>query len=315
MGDMSANPPSSSLTLLPSETFYFPPHTNTNKPPKNKTLKILQWNILAEQFSYRQNNFDLVSEEVLAYSYREPLILQHITNQDPDVVCLEEVDHFDSLNAALKEKGYTGFFSRKYDPEKLTTRDGIAVFYKTHTLTHINFKDGSYLDAKGERSTQGYVCVEMERREDKKRFVLFITHLKAKESAANEAVRLGQLKQLSEQIMPYRHMPVFVVGDFNTEPGHHAPEWFTAQHYLGLSSVYQHPVVVKNDVLPYSTWKIRPAGEVKRVIDFVWHTPYHTSVVCALCTPKVCVVPECRFPNSMYPSDHLSLCVEFTFNK
>ena len=61
---------------------------------------------------------------------------EEIARHDPDVICLQEVDHFAFLERCLSPLGYRGHFFPKPDSPCLylaenTGPDGCAIFYKT----------------------------------------------------------------------------------------------------------------------------------------------------------------------------------------
>lgn len=71
--------------------------------------------------------------EALEWPHRLPLVLEEILASRADVACLQEVNHFDDLAAALAPVGYTGFFHPK--PGSPCERygfppDGLAVFVR-----------------------------------------------------------------------------------------------------------------------------------------------------------------------------------------
>ncbi len=62
-------------------------------------LRVMQWNILCNAFAF--GSFDRVPNEYLLWEYRLPLIVKHISDVDADIVCLEEVDMFESILSSL----------------------------------------------------------------------------------------------------------------------------------------------------------------------------------------------------------------------
>ena len=76
-------------------------------------LKVMTWNILCDSLS---DAFDRVPKELLVWEHRQPLIVAHILEQAPDVVCLQEVDRYDSLMSGLGEV-YEGTCCMKLDGE------------------------------------------------------------------------------------------------------------------------------------------------------------------------------------------------------
>ena len=61
---------------------------------------------------------------------RFPRLMSEILHYDPDILCLQEVqhDHFESFfNESLKKEGYDGIYKKRTGDKK----DGCAIFFKT----------------------------------------------------------------------------------------------------------------------------------------------------------------------------------------
>lgn len=121
-----------------------------DKLPTDKTLRVMQWNILCNALAF--GSFDRVPDEVLQWEYREPLIVHHIKEVDADVVCLEEVDMFQSIMAAL---------GQIYDGECIMKADGMmgcAILWRKDRVTKVGeVQSGNYLDQDGKIQNQIYV--------------------------------------------------------------------------------------------------------------------------------------------------------------
>jgi mRNA deadenylase 3'-5' endonuclease subunit Ccr4 len=94
----------------------------------SKKFSVMQFNILADSLS---DSFPKADKAILAWSYREPLIVTQITSRLPTVVCIEECDHFEDLETRLAAFGYKGFFVKK---KSATSKDGCAMFYRTDAV-------------------------------------------------------------------------------------------------------------------------------------------------------------------------------------
>ena len=75
----------------------------------------------------------------LRWEKRRLYILLEILKEDPDILCMQEVDHFDYFKLALSKVGYDGIFKSKLDSPCLYVTpsygpDGCALFYKTAKL-------------------------------------------------------------------------------------------------------------------------------------------------------------------------------------
>ncbi len=86
--------------------------------------------------------------ELLSWEYREPLIVEHILEINPDVICLEEVDKFENLMQKLSHV-YEGAFVLK--PEGFM---GCAIFWnKTRVQKVTEIAYGCYVDENGKNES------------------------------------------------------------------------------------------------------------------------------------------------------------------
>lgn len=98
---------------------------------------------------------------------------------------------------------------------------------------------------------------------------------------------------------------VVVCGDFNTTPDQPA---CVVMRKSGFCSTWEEAgAVLPDDV--FSTWKFRPAGEKRSLIDYVWwqpgeHVLYLTDV---WSMPREEDIGEHGLPCGLYPSDHLAV--------
>ncbi|GAB5037960.1 nocturnin isoform x1 [Nannochloropsis oceanica] len=187
----------------------------------------------------------------MEWGLRRVKILEEITRWQPDVVTLQEVDHFfDDLQPALQRLGYTGLFVRKP-----LNADGAATFVKTSSLEVVSSHAYSYLEEEeeeGEGGSEGGVRSrpsnqvalavmvrnrkgrgrrkgeeEEEEKGRREEWLVVNTHLKAMKTAAGEQVRASQARQLVAHIRAQREaysrahgrsLPVLLCGDFNAAP-------------------------------------------------------------------------------------------------
>ena len=73
---------------------------NSPSDHNNGDIKVMTWNILADKLA---DSFDRVPKEYLTWEHRFPLMVEHIQTQAPHIVCLQEVDRFDDIMAALTD--------------------------------------------------------------------------------------------------------------------------------------------------------------------------------------------------------------------
>jgi len=248
----------------------------------------MQWNTLADWAadpnSQSQSHsvgkviegFPRVPAEYLSYNYRKEKQLEQIHKYKPDILCLQEVDHFsDFLEPTLEQAGYKGIFNRK-----LRTSDGVACFYRTEAfelVTSISLHLVSQLPASNTEQAieaaafvassvasnvnngtrnQPAIIAELRMRETKdstdlgvrlsdKRLIVATTHFKAKHEF--ELLRAAQVRQLLAAISDFNKdkLPVILAGDLNSGPyGHVVADIKEA----GYTSAYKFDGVMDVDI-------------------------------------------------------------------
>jgi len=303
-------------------------------------VSILQFNVLADHLS---DAFPLVDGECLKWENRKSLILDHIMRRNPeaklqgkespeaklqgkespeaklqgkespeaklqgkespDIICLEEVDHFiDWFQPELAAFGYTGHFITK-------KTDGCALFFKNLKLRAGSagirlIKLSDYLPAPFNKTSQQVAIVAHLVDNDFKDLVIGITHLKAKYGF--DEMRLAQMKIMCEKVNEIKehvgeNCGILLAGDFNADPGSNVVNFVNQQ----LTSSF--PL---NNPSFFTTWKIRPPEENKRVIDYIFHSS-NLSCVDTFYPNDESLIPYPRLPSSIFPSDHLPIYSKF----
>jgi mRNA deadenylase 3'-5' endonuclease subunit Ccr4 len=81
-------------------------------------LRVITWNILADGISMRQHG-DSARPEYLKWDYRSSLIEKFISQMRPELVMLQEVDHYDDFFKPLfnKRNMLSIFFQRPQRPD------------------------------------------------------------------------------------------------------------------------------------------------------------------------------------------------------
>lgn len=107
----------------------------------HSTLRLLQFNILADGLSGLRDDFGAFSRvkfEDIEWSNRKNRLLAEITQYDPDVITLQEVDHYyDFFLPQLSMLGYDGFYAPKPASaclEVSSNADGCCIFVKRKKL-------------------------------------------------------------------------------------------------------------------------------------------------------------------------------------
>lgn len=292
------------------------PTTQHHNPP----IRIMQWNILAQALGEGKDGFIRCPLEALRWQERKYLILEEILTYRPDVLCLQEVDHYyDTLGPILTGLGYQGSFLAKpwspcLDVEKNNGPDGCALFFRSsrfslHSTAHLR------LSAMMLPTNQVAIVQSLECRATGRGLCVAVTHLKAR--SGWERLRSAQGADLlhSLQGIVARHdsaLPLVVCGDFNAEPTEDVYRRFSSSP-LGLDSAYKLLSEDRHTEPSYTTWKIRPSGESRSTLDYIWYSRDMLSVHSLLNIPTEEQIGPDRLPSYHYPSDHLSLLCDISF--
>lgn len=128
----------------------------------------------------------------LDWELRRAQIVDILRNANADLICLQEVDCFNDLKAALEPVGFQGRFCKKAWRK---IKDGSAVFWREEVLWLEDWKALQILPG----SAMTALLLRFVTR-DGKRLVVCATHLKAGFSAAMEEHRLAQVLELQKLI-------------------------------------------------------------------------------------------------------------------
>lgn len=269
------------------------------------------------------DNFIKCPKESLLWDNRKYAIIEEILTYDPDVVCLQEVDHYeDFFLPVLQQVGYSGAFNPKPDSPCLDCLDnngpdGCVVFFKTDCFKLVKSElPNLEVDYNGRKVVSNQVavmhhlkCVSEKLLDEE--FCIATTHLKAKHGYETMRAKQGQhlievLKKCSQ------NLPLIVGGDFNAEPTEDVYSVYETSD-LNLASAYKKLSEDGMQEPPYTTWKIRPRREECHTIDYMWYTQEHLEPVALLRFPGEEEIGSERLPSWSYPSDHLSLVCDFVF--
>eukprot|EP00736_Rhodelphis_marinus_P008072 Rmarinus@m.13443 len=278
-----------------------------SSPPES--FKVMSWNVLADGLA-QFGKFDKCDPEFLSLSHRAPLVLRAIKSNAPDILALVELNWFNELANDLRHLGYHGEFLPKYQSPALHhggTSDGVALFFKKDRFRMPGVLKTHYTTKEGETASSGYIIANLFDTKANKSFVVVVSHLKAKPQF--EDVRVEQAYQMLNAVHFFDStlsLPIICCGDFNTEPQSSTFEVFSrGVGKMSLKWAYE------GQDLKYTTWKHRSTeGDVKHIIDYIFHSP-QLSVSAVLDVPEETTVPDNRFPNSVFPSDHVAVGCEF----
>ncbi|XP_024385992.1 uncharacterized protein [Physcomitrium patens] len=300
-------------------------------------LRVMQWNVLADGLA-QSGDFDRVEKKFLEWNHRAPLLLGRILKDDPHVICLQELNHFDDFFLPeLKRHGYVGEYWQKpcSAAQKFESpADGCAIFYKSSRLQLLKSDTIQYEDPKGKKLNQGGLTCRFRDIDADQDFVLVNTHLKAKRGHYNEKLRVLETRQIIQRLEDVAQgslVASILCGDLNADPFSNTysilHENFASVYSLICVCDPPHRVnelevmelcdFVENGGAQaepmYTTWKIRgKEGEVKRTIDYIWYNVQNNLVPCRRWPlPSETAIGADALPSAVFPSDHLPLMCEF----
>ena len=267
-------------------------------------VRVLSLNMLADS-KQKEEEWSATPADVLDWSKRRFRLLEILLQDKPDVICLQELDMDESkscLDPEICSAGYGGAFAKPSPPAS----DGSAVFFNKDRFTVLEEADVGYA-----------VVVLLKELKSEQRLLVASAHLKSGKTEIAEKQRCAQMTSLLELLarMSCAAGAVIVACDLNAvsvpdgkigEPLAYAA---ALSHHLKLQSCY-----ARSSVEPeFTTWKLRPKGEVKRTIDYVFHSP-SLRPEAILQLPDASEMPQERLPSHSYPSDHLALGVDFALD-
>ncbi len=242
----------------------------------------------------RDGNFEGVDVAVvLDWTTRSERLLAEVQAAGADVLSLVECDHYaDFWVPRLAALGYAAVcHAVKHAPGPGAKTHGVALFARTAVFS-VRAWHTACVGVAAAQATLRHV-------ESGEHVVVLATHLKAK--ASGEAQRAAQLQALVRMLQwpGAGGSRLIVMGDFNASLDEEAVWQFTAETQLRSASA-----------CAWTTWKRRvDRGEVRRTIDYVLVRDLHATRY--LDVPGGLTVP---LLTAGYPSDHLLVAVEFTFD-
>nr|CAD7575705.1 unnamed protein product [Timema californicum] len=283
----------------------------------SQNIRILQWNLLSQALGQTNDNFVCCPDEALEWRTRRFHIVEELVGYNPDIICLQEVDHFNFLKKVLGSLGYSGMFFPKPDSPCLYIKgnngsDGCAIFYRKDKLELLKMET-RILEVWRVQSNQVAILLLLKLRGTGREICVATTHLKARNGALLSTLRNEQGKDFLEFVQAHAGpRPVLLCGDFNAEPTEPVYHTILSHEFLRLASAYA-SLSVEGEEPPYTTWKVREEGEVCHTIDYVFYSRDSFSVDSLLEFPSGEDIGEGRVPSWNYPSDHFSLVCDLRF--
>jgi len=244
------------------------------------------------------------------------MLLAEVNKHEADIICMQEVDHFDELLSALKPEGFSGEFYKKRGGKNII--DGSAIFWKDGKF---NLVCHSGVDLGVSIMTALMVRLATT---DGRPLVVCSTHLKAGFSTQFEGTRSKQVAELVRQLDDFAGGDPIVLGaDLNA---HFAPYMrCTSETCLDPQELVEPEVVPSLESAGFSsaygsypsftTWSGWLDRDVKATLDYIMIRG-KVSAKSALTLPPDSAIgehPE-RLPNDFCPSDHLCLVADVVLN-
>lgn len=294
-------------------------------------ISIIHFNMLADSlcFDNGKPTFPHLKnpEEILSWERRCKLILKCLEQVNADFICMVEVDKFEDLLASLMECGYDGIFAKKNSEDH---QDGCAIFYKRNKWNLEGREWKSLAEGHSQIGLYGYFAsikpMQQSLDDSKQCFLTVVsTHLKAKEGATNENVRMKEIVSLVDGVRELEprittltpsgkitlknySKRVIIAGDFNDVPQSPPMQLFEKQLSGFFWGDAHKAEIAKGD--HYTTYK-RRKKTIIRCIDYIKYTKNTLCLMDNLPLPKAICFPQ-GLPTYDHPSDHLLLLSFFS---
>jgi len=298
-----------SLSKDGNEGFYI---SNAFALMNTEKIRVFQWNALSQALGTGNDNFVKCPSQALEWPTRRFRMIEEIAQHNADVICLQEIDHFNFFRKALATLGYVGHFTPKPDSPCLyladnSGPDGCAIFYKKDKFDLVTL-DSRVLEVWNVQSNQVVLSATLKSKKTGQEVVFATTHLKARNGALMPTLRNEQGKDLMEYLnVQAQGLPTVVTGDFNAEPNEPVYQTMTNNKSTKLASAYNE---ILNKEPEYTTWKYREDGEHIQTLDYIFYSPDQIRVDAVLEMPTGEQIGENRLPSLSYASDHFSLVTD-----
>jgi len=308
----------------------------------SSSIRVVQYNVLADIYTSKDRYYYCPSW-ALDWNYRKWKLLMEMLEYNPDVLCLQEVDHWEFWDEELQRFGYTGVYQRRPSVKE----DGVAIFYKKSkfSLQDIQCVDFNKLKADDVplsvssyryiKNNVGLVLVlesiEKEIEKPKQTFVVAATHTYWDPKLSD--LKLRQSHMLLDELQYFLRRrslpsttPLIICGDFNSLPnsavyelyskgrvsGNHSDSLnYTSKkdftHSFKLSSAYSQADEPLTNLTPW----------FQGTLDYIWYSNDQLELESILeMVHHVDILNENQIlalPTPMWSSDHMSLVCDLRF--
>eukprot|EP00435_Cladocopium_sp_Y103_P002399 s3079_g1.t1 len=270
-----------------------------------RALRVLSFNVLAESKQSEEKWLASAADALKDWAHRRLRLLEVVLQEDPDLIFLQELDvkgrKESVLCPELKEAGYDAVF-----PAVPPTASARHVAVPALFLRRRRFgilRDSASLDFAAVAVVQDL--------EGAATLAVASGHMTSGKDESAEAQRSEEVSKLLDLLAEFAADHVIFACDLNAMPV--VDSKIGAP--LAYSSALRHPLHLRSAYATgsaeptYTTWKIRPKGEIKRTIDYIFHSSsLRPSSILSLPSDAE-MAPE-RLPRLAYPSDHMALGVQ-----
>lgn len=276
------------------------PTRKWTKVNKDNEITVMSFNMLADGLA-QHGRFDKVGDKkFLSWEYRKELLLEIVMNSGADIVCLQEVTHFEELATIMMPSYSKAFFTPKMNSSCRMfgqRPDGCAIFI------HNDFKHTEWCFEERKFCSGDQVFQVFSFSWNDEDFYVINTHLKAKHGEKLEKIRHHQATEILSAIEDvYSHARIIVTGDMNMEHNESGYKVFNDRFKDCYGGVPNH----------YTTWKFRDRDE-KRISDYIFVKGF--DVMSVLESFSDDIVPDSRFPCEWWPSDHIPVMAKLRMVK
>lgn len=289
------------------------------------SLIVVQFNTLADGLSAkepRKGGFLETPPGSLEFDYRGRRLMEEVFRHGvlPDVVAMQEVDHFeDWFEPIMTSLGYKGrFLSKPNSPCRQSLdpslSDGCALFWRADKVRMETVEDVVYDNEDGGKFNQVAIIATLRLPGAATPIVVAVTHLAASKTPEGEKIRAIQAGQLLDRLL-VKQLPCIIATDLNAVSQQLPTADYPAEAY---AAVVNHPMAVRSVYAQalgkepdYTTWKRKKGKEVQHTIDYLF-VSQSIRVQRVLLPPLQEDVDEDRLPSWRYPSDHLALMADLS---
>merc|ERR1712098_338888 len=248
-------------------------------------------------------------------------VLSIILKENPDVITLQELDHYhDFMKPELEKLGYEGDFKNKPSSpaEKWNggIRDGVSIFWNTQRLEQLGTSRKFNL-ANHEAKPSGQVAmyVLLRNKATAEVFAVVTSHMKSGTKPKDVAMKNSQSTFMGQMINTLG-VPVIFACDFNANPSREAYQTFH-QAAPNMKSAYAEVLGVEPK---FTTAKWRKGGvqkekckKILETIDFIFYSGDDWKCSGVLKIPTEGKLETLLLPGWKYPSGHFCIAADLEF--